>query len=198
MQGKTKVSLSPFEFDLVSDPKWLLAKNDIIEKVYERFGAVSSKFQALLAQPVLPEAVTAISPKIARGEKYEGLPWLMLDYPRKFSNGNVFAIRTFFWWGHFFSITLHLSGSYMHAYLPRIQNAFEAGLLDDAFISCGADAWQHHFRSDNMLPISDPLLKRAAEVGFLKIGFNIPIKEWDDADVFLLDRFKRLLRILSA
>lgn len=198
MQGKTKVSLSPFEFDLVSDPNWLLVKNNIIEKVYERFGALSSEFQALLAQPVLPETVTAISPKIARGEKYEGLPWLMLDYPRKFSNGDIFAIRTFFWWGHFFSITLQLSGSYMHAYLPRITNAFEAGLLNDAFISCGADAWQHHFRADNMLPISDALLKRAAEIGFLKIGFNIPIKEWDDADVFLLDRFKRLLNMLSA
>lgn len=198
MQGKTKVSLSSFEFDLVSDPKWLLAKNDIIEKIYERFGALASAYQEILAQPILPEAVTAISPKIARGEKYEGLPWVMLDYPRKFSDGAVFAVRTFFWWGHFFSITLHLSGSYMHAYLPRIQNAFEAGLLNDAFISCGADAWQHHFRSENMLPMSDALLKRTAEVGFLKIGFNTPIKAWDNADAFLLDHFKRLLQILSA
>lgn len=198
MQGKTKVSLSSFEFDLVSDPKWLLAKNDIIEKVYERFGALSAAYQVMLAQSAFPEAVTASSPKIARGEKYEGLPWVMLDFPRKFSDGDVFAVRTFFWWGHFFSITLHLGGAYMHEFLPSIVGAFEAGLLNDAFISCGADAWQHHFRSDNMLPLSDALLKHAAEVGFLKIGFNTPISAWDDADDFLLVRYKRLLQILSA
>ena len=197
MQGKTKVSLSSFEFDLVSDPKWLLAKNDIIEKVYERFGMLSSAYQSLLSQQGLPAEITVLSPKIARGEKYEGLPWVMLDCPRKFSNGDIFAIRTFFWWGHFFSITLQLSGSYMHAYLPRIINAFETGLLSDAFISCGADAWQHHFRNDNMRPASNALLNHAQEAGFLKIGFKIEMKAWDVADAFLLDRFKCLLQVLT-
>ncbi len=34
----------------------------------------------------------------------------MLDYPRAFGRDSIFACRTFFWWGRFFSLTLHLAG----------------------------------------------------------------------------------------
>ena len=52
------------------------------------------------------------SPKISKGENYRGLPYVMLDYPRLFGREEVLAIRTFFWWGHGFSVTLHLKGGY--------------------------------------------------------------------------------------
>ena len=32
--------------------------------------------------------------------------------PAVFSKENIFAIRTMFWWGNFFSISLHVSGKY--------------------------------------------------------------------------------------
>ena len=50
----------------------------------------------------LPVEFFDVSPKISRGEQYLGLPYVMLDYPRIFSKENVFAIRTFFWWGNYF------------------------------------------------------------------------------------------------
>ena len=56
-------------------------------------------------------AIVQSTPKIAKGENYLQLPYVLLDYPRCFDKENIFAIRTMFWWGNFFSITLHLSGS---------------------------------------------------------------------------------------
>jgi len=66
-----------------------------------------------------------VSPKISRGENYLGLPYLVLDYPRLFRPDAVLAIRTFFWWGHFFSSTLQLSGGYKTEFLSRLQAAQE-------------------------------------------------------------------------
>ena len=57
-----------------------------------------------------PKEVDVRMGKIFRGENYNGLPYLVLDYPKHFSKDSVFAFRALFWWGNFFSFTLHLQG----------------------------------------------------------------------------------------
>ena len=106
------VRLSVEELRLVTDPAWILTKNSIIRKVVEMFGELSGEWRGL---------VTAVTePKISKGEQHKGLPWVMLDYPRLFGKEDVLAIRTMFWWGHCFSVTLHLKGKYLRLYLPVI------------------------------------------------------------------------------
>src|SRR3954452_928432 len=101
-------SLTAYESELVRDSKVLLTKNIIIEKVYRLFGQLASGYQdRLAASPVV--GLNAVQAKISRGENYRGLPYVMLDYPRIFSKDHTFAIRSFYWWGNFFSITLQLS-----------------------------------------------------------------------------------------
>jgi hypothetical protein len=56
--------------------------------------------------------IQCLNGKISRGENYQLLPYIILDYPSYFSRNNIFAVRTMFWWGNFFSITLHLSGDH--------------------------------------------------------------------------------------
>jgi uncharacterized protein (DUF1015 family) len=96
MQEKANVSLSAFELQLVTDPVWILTKTQIIEKVYNLFGDVSQLYQQHQHMQQLPSALTALAPKISKGENYEGLPYVMLDYPRCFSREDVFAVRSFF------------------------------------------------------------------------------------------------------
>src|SRR5688572_20484305 len=110
----TNVKLSKEELGMVTDAGLILTKNRIIQKVYDLFGEVSMVYQQ--QHDRFPVEVVAVSPKISRGENYRGLPWVMLDYPRRFSQADVFAIRSFFWWGGFFSFTLQLKGSYLHQY----------------------------------------------------------------------------------
>ena len=108
-----KIRLSPEEEALVATTDWILTKNNVLQKIKQLLLALQSRQQDLLLPfNSLPEEVLKSSPKISRGENYKGLPWLVLDYPRYFNKADVFAIRTLFWWGNFFSITLHLSGSY--------------------------------------------------------------------------------------
>src|SRR5262245_51174126 len=112
--NRAKIQLSADELSLVQNAAWLLTKNNIIDKVFELFGEVATGAGELLKEAAdwLPKETFVQSPKISKGEKYLGLPYVMLDYPRMFSREDVFAIRTFFWWGNFFSVTLHIKGKY--------------------------------------------------------------------------------------
>jgi hypothetical protein len=148
-----KVQFSADEMRLVSDPAWILTKNSIIRKVVEVFGELSGEWRGMLPRERMgllvgtPEAKGSWGdPKISRGEQYKGLPWVMLDYPRVFGKEDVLAVRTMFWWGHYFSVTLHLKGSYLRSYLPVIMS--NRGLLEAAGFWPGTseDEWEHDHR----------------------------------------------------
>ena len=54
--------------------------------------------------------VLDVNPKISKGEKYNDLPYVVLDFPAFFAKTGVFALRSFFLWGRGFVISLHISG----------------------------------------------------------------------------------------
>ncbi|MFK5012123.1 hypothetical protein ACI4AC_27485, partial [Klebsiella pneumoniae] len=88
--------------ELVNNADWILTKNLIIEKVYELFGRVAAEYIDIYKKFPDFERSTlfALSPKISKGEQYLQLPYVMLDFPRNFTDNDFFAIRTFFWWGN--------------------------------------------------------------------------------------------------
>jgi hypothetical protein len=175
------VRLSVEELRLVTDPAWILTKNSIIRKVVEMFGELSGEWRGL---------VTAVTePKISKGEQHKGLPWVMLDYPRLFGKEDVLAIRTMFWWGHCFSVTLHLKGKYLRLYLPvilakRIElegAGFRPGIADDE--------WEHEHRPGTW---SDAIGDRP----FLKLSVNVGFDEWNAAPEIITEKFAVLAGIL--
>jgi len=192
----SKVKLSAGELELVTDASFILTKNNIIQKVYTLLGALSEYYVAEIKE--YPGEVSAFtpSPKIARGENYQGLPWLMLDYPRIFSAKDVFAIRTFFWWGNFFSITLQLAGSYHNEYLPQIKKLYEADKKSDWFLGCSDNAWEHHFLPGNYKPLQAFSIQEIERLPFIKLARKIPLQQWDDASLFLKNSYVEIRSIL--
>jgi len=186
----TNVKLSKEEMTLVTDAGFILTKNRIIQKVYDLFGEVSQAFTA--TNTALPPEVLAIHPKIAKGENYQGLPWVMLDYPRRFSATDVFAVRCFFWWGHFFSITLQLQGKYQHQYAPLLQKNLP---ITEWWVGTGSDAWQHHFDDGNYSNGSSAT--DLIRLPFIKLAKKIPLSEWDNAFEFYTVQFAEITRALS-
>ena len=201
MQESSKVSLSAFEQQLVTDANWILTKNRIIEKVYLLFGNLSEhyKLEPLLQQ--LPAETLLVSPKIARGENYEGLPYVMLDYPRCFGKEDTLAIRTFFWWGNFFSCTLHLSGIYKKKYQETIIRSFDSLKTKDFSICINDDQWEHHFETTNYLPLQYITAVRFEEAisksPFIKLSKKIPLEEWNEAENKLLEIFSQLINPIA-
>ncbi|MBY0477024.1 MAG: hypothetical protein K2Q24_05220 [Chitinophagaceae bacterium] len=195
MQSTANVSLSAFEKELVRNPEWILTKNKIIEKVYVLFGHLSEVYKQHHASVQLPLAVTAASPKISKGENYKGLPYVMLDYPRCFSKEDVFAVRTFFWWGHFFSITLHLKGIYLKQYQSAIQHAINNKQLSNAWLNVSDDEWEHHFEQTHMK--SAEVTTIAADAGIIKLAYKIELDKWEEAELFLCNAFDELMQTIT-
>ena len=197
----TKIRLSPEEEALVATADWILTKNRVIQKINQLLSNVQTSQQQLLQTcTTLEHEVLASSPKISKGENYKGLPWLVLDYPRYFNKEDVFAIRTLFWWGNFFSVTLHLSGKYKMRYERKIIDSFESLKIDGFSFCINEDQWQHHFETSNYLPLSDigPLKfqEKIQKGSFIKLAKKIPLEQWNEVEKKLLEIFSQLINTL--
>ena len=187
--------LSPYEMSVVADIEFVMAKQRIVGKTVHLFGNLANEYVPLFSQKILiPEAV---NPKISKGENYRGLPYVVLDYPRMFSKQDWFAIRCFFWWGNFFSITLQLSGTYQQQYAPLLEKAIAANLFEGWFINNGDDPWHHHFEEDNYKPVEANEQVSFAGRPFIKMAKKIPLTQWDNAFAFFTTNFEMLVNVLT-
>jgi hypothetical protein len=193
-----KVQLSKEERTLVMDPGWILTKNSIMGKVGALFAELSGRMQEGGPLPVGDWPPNTFTPKISRGENYKGLPWAVLDYPRAFGREDVLAIRTLFWWGHYFSVTLHLKGKYKNLFLPVIRQ--HLALLEEAgfFIGTSDDEWRHELDSDNYQPLLAGMDTAILEERtFLKLSAKCGLDRWDEADSVLLELYRILIGVIN-
>ncbi|MEP7317322.1 MAG: hypothetical protein ABI921_01230 [Panacibacter sp.] len=195
------VELSETELLLVCDEQFILTKNRIIDKVYDLFGALNADFMSKAKEHkiIFPPEVLLPSPKIYKGEQYLGLPYVMLDCPRYFVRNEAFTIRCFFWWGNFFSITLHLEGSYAAVYVPVLLDALRSLENNSWHICINEDKWEHHFEMDNYLPANKVLqaMKETPRPEFLKIAKKIPLQQWGSAYQFFTDAYSEIFKMLD-
>ncbi len=176
---RAKIALSAEELRLVSDPSVIFMKNSIISKVYALFGELST---AAVARFQLPAEVSGIPPKIARGEAYKGLPYVMLDYPRYFTATDVFALRTFFWWGRYVSVTLHVKGAYRDRMAQELLNNL-ALITENIYLSTDGEEWDHDLEGGGYRVFSGQATAAESvlirEGSFLKISCFRKLEEWD-------------------
>lgn len=200
---RAKIHLSQEESELVQNAEVLLTKNRVILKVYEMFGFLIDEVQDVLAgNPLLSTEIFAVSPKISKGENYLGLPYVMLDYPRCFGKADVFAVRTMFWWGHFFSTTLHLKGKYKQQLVSTIRE--HQPLLSDHhfFISVHEDEWRHDFDVANYTSLAgyDPMIlaETLEKKDFCKIAVKVGLNDWHSIMDQLVAHYEIIFKKLMA
>jgi hypothetical protein len=200
MHSETKIQLSSFEMDLLNNSEWILTKNIIVKKAHHLLEQVQQNIfdRTKEYSNVLPKEVINIFPKISKGENYKGLPWLMLDYPRCFNKENIFAIRTMFWWGHFFSTTLHLSGHYKSEYNDAILSAYDELCGKNFFICIHEEQWHHHFEEENYKALNKLTRSGFAEQirnkTFIKLSTPLAFSQWDNAVKLLSENFEGIIK----
>jgi hypothetical protein len=199
--SEAKVQLSPKELSLVKDPSWILTKNAIISKAYGLFGNLSQKMQREWEKFSGLQGVEAVPPKISRGENYLGLPYVILDYPRLFAKDEVFAIRTLFWWGNFFSVTLHLKGRYKSHFAPALLSSASLLSRNGFYAGTSGDEWMHAISSDSHISLEEAgpgIMKELLEGdSFLKLVARIDISKWNEAESLLWKSYSILLESLG-
>lgn len=203
MNTGAKITLSPKELELVCNTDWILTKHAIIQKVYRLFGELLPHLGAVLQarSNTLPPEVFLHTPKIAKGENYQLLPYVVLDYPRYFTKEEVFAIRHFFWWGNFFSISLQLSGKFRQRFAPVLQHKFELLQRGGYWLCIAEDPWQHHFDDSNFRLIKSMRPEEFADMltrkAFVKIAKKISLQQWEEIPVFIAETFEELTELLK-
>jgi hypothetical protein len=201
MNDRAKISLSPTEMGLVTRGDWILTKREILDKVAAMLGIVSDSYKKILLEEkeIIHHLDINTRGKISKGENYLGLPYMILDQPATFNSNEIFAIRSMFWWGNFFSITLHIAGK---NFLSKIDlTKFPALLQRNKFMLCvNTDQWQHHFRKDNYVSFADEADIESfnpRKKNFLKIARKYPVEEWDSIPAYLQEDFINLIGIIK-
>lgn len=200
---QTKVQFSNAELDLMCDREVILTKNKVVQKIKTLLEEVQIEMNEHCKNrsELFLNDIFSIQPKISKGENYLGLPYLILDYPRFFKQANIFAIRTMFWWGNFFSTTLHLSGQFKVENTPKIIASYSLLANGKYSIGVNIDPWLHHFDSDNYNEI-DSMTKDLFEAGcneahHLKIAKRISLKDVHPQKK-LIENWKELIEICLA
>jgi hypothetical protein len=197
---QTKIHLLASEMEMVSSPEIILTKNAILQKIKNFFEQIQIKQQDILKDYVsqLPQDVLRTSPKISRGENYKGLPWLVLDNPRHFQHNNIFAIRTMFWWGNFFSITLQLSGNNKTNILKKL---FQNILLlkeNQFYVYTGNDEWEHDLDPSSYKKLAALAVNELENIvsanNFLKLAIKLPIDSLEAIEDKLLRNYELLVK----
>ena len=200
--NNSKIQLSTEEMQLVTNSDWILTKHRVIEKVYRLFGNLSVEMQSSLKklQDTLPVEIVQSSPKISKGEQYKALPYVVLDYPRCFSKKDVFAVRTFFWWGNYFSISLHLKGKYLQQFAGKINQAIMNKQFEDYYVSLSGDEFSFDLHNQNYFLIDQGksfASGKAIENSFLKISNKVPLEQWNAAPDRLTAIFLHFINVMT-
>jgi hypothetical protein len=201
MPDTAKIDLSDYEAAMLRDQHIILTKRSALQKVEQFLGLQVTAIQAACKPllPVMDENIRSALPKISRGENYLGLPWAILDYPSVFSKQDVFALRTLFWWGNFFSISLQVSGKYLLQFEDLIFQRLKEK-AGNFYISVNDDAWQHHFREDNYQPVADFLKASHTKLhrpGHLKLALKFELDDWDKIPSELENGYAALMGLLG-
>lgn len=203
MSGASKITLSAEELQLAANTEWILTKRTIIDTAVLLFSRLADQYKVhIQAQSLrLPEAVVQSSPKIAKGENYRLLPYVILDYPRCFEKEQVFAIRTMFWWGKAVSITLHVSGNYARSLRRALQVESVLGDLQNYYLCVNNTEWEHHFEPDNYQQIG--MLRReqvqhiAVNSPFIKLAVPFTLQQWNALPELLEKELVKLIQLAA-
>jgi hypothetical protein len=121
----------------------------------------------------------------------------MMDYPRLFNKDHVFAIRCFFWWGNYFSITLQLSGKFFEQYKTLLSQFIQDKQNEDYFICVNASPWEHHFEESNYKPFNAVITEEILQKEFIKIAVRLPLNKWNDAEIFFRENYRKFMVLLT-
>ncbi|HRQ49318.1 MAG TPA: hypothetical protein PLR74_02205 [Agriterribacter sp.] len=195
-----KIQFSADELRLVTDARVILTKNRIMEEIYGFFGLLANSYGMLFAALSSAEGISH-HPKISRGENYNGLPYVILDYPKHFTRDHIFAIRTMFLWGNDFSITLHLKGRYKALFGEALYE--NAALLKQHgwCMQVSGDEWQHHYTPATHTPVAGiaahDLHAVMKDLPFTKLAFYFSLQQWEDAERKFSESFFNIIRALG-
>jgi hypothetical protein len=171
----------------------------VLENINELLGQTRQELKVSVENSnfSFPDRTDLLNGKISKGENYKNLPYLVLDYPALFTKKTVFAYRTMFWWGNFFSATMHLEGMALNYYRNSITLNLDRLLKKDVYIGVGDAPWQYHYFDENYILLNEAHRDFITNCKFLKLSKKIELNNWSDVPKFSTTFFELVLSVLK-
>lgn len=189
------------ELHYLQDTDFLTTKHKLMKSLQGLLEQSRQRLQEQKESLQLPAPVWKVPPKISRGENYEWLPYLVLDYPRIFQQEATFAYRTMFWWGWGFSCTLHLGGAYWRQCQQPLLQKLEHTSAEGWWVCVNKSPWEYHFRPDNYRPLQEVRQQEGLEVfaknPFFKLSRRLPLERYQELPSFSLETLQQAADFLK-
>lgn len=194
--------LNQQELDYLQDTHFLLTKRKITQQLQQLLAKTQQELHDLLKQHKqhLPPHCLQRAGKISRGENYKGLPYLILDYPRLLTKDDVFAFRTMFWWGNFFSCSLQLQGKSLTLYRSALNHKLITHKSSGLYICVNSTPWEYHYGTDNyqlLESLQEERINHLLEQDFCKISRKTGLENYAELPSFALNCAQEYLDLLS-
>ncbi len=180
----------------MADADILISKRRIQDKIFTLLQQTQQALTRVVQHQALPAAITTFTGKIAKGENYRLLPYMILDYPAAFSLEDIFAYRTMFYWGNFFSATVHLQGRYLQEHRQALYARAGALIARHVYISTGRSPWHYHYGADNYTPLTWQNKEKILHDPFVKLSQKIALKDWPQVPETSAGFLQTLLEIM--
>jgi hypothetical protein len=191
--------LSAHEQEIIHDLKFLRTKASASAKIHDLLVATKHALEATFPKGNHPKTWNGLGKrgKISKGENYLGMPYQVLDYPAYFSKTDTFAFRTMFWWGNFFSATLHLEGLSHQLYKQKFIDHIGRLATQEIYICTGDTPWQYHYESDNYQLLTVNHKQHIESNSFLKLSKKIELNRWKELPDFATGFLEQVLQIMA-
>lgn len=193
------MALTEHELNTLKNTDFLITKARALAKIEELLLETRVALESTVSECGLSfsEGTITSGGKVSRGENYRGLPYRILDQPALLTAGDIFAFRTMFWWGHFFSATLHLQGASLERFREGLADRIELLADGDTFICIGETPWEYHYKSDNYRLLRPTHRNHLSNCNFLKLSRKMDLAEWERLPLFAAGFLKVLLSLLE-
>lgn len=197
----TNIIISPEEMEVIKNYDFFYTKHRVSTKIKDLLAVLRDEYKTVIkeSQVVIPSDVDIQVGKIFQGENYKLLPYILLDYPKLFNKKSVFSFRTMFWWGNFFSCTLHLGGEAYVEKANKIEANYNILLSKDVYVSVGATPWEYDYVAENYKPAEQININELinSHRNFIKISRKISLNDYGKLSSFGTDTLRLFLKLLE-
>ena len=191
------MQFSQEELNVLQNNDFLITKASALTKIQELLTETREQLNRVIEDQGFQFhfPINHTTAKISKGENYELLPYQILDFPAYFKQNDTFAFRTMFWWGNFFSATLHLEGPSLDTYRSGIISNLDQLIDNNTFICIGNSPWEYHYREDNYKPLETTDLEFIEHCQFLKLSKKLDLSNWKDLPGFSSEFLELVLKV---
>lgn len=191
--------LSKKEWNYLQDQDFLLTKCKIQETIHQSLQEVRDTLKLYLLDESyhFPSFVDTKMGKISKGENYQSLPYLVLDFPKGFQKQDIWTFRTMVWWGNEISTSLLLKGDALKYISLNYQRLF---VIPNLYLGVNTSPWEYYFEEDNLMPIQffkGNLDQYIEKIGYLKLSFKHPLSSLEQLPKLVLQDYIFLIKALD-